>query len=180
MQQSIPMPQGQYDTGDWSEVLGWRGEAPDVDVVGAETVRNSAGVRRVILVQNASGGTLVGGQALKFTADNFGKKVQKSANGSSIECFAPYTVDGQTDNTIPNLAYILAVYAGPTKALTDGAAITEGDILEASGTAGTVKTNVTVPAASKDTGNAVAMDDAAAQGTGDPVYVSIMANCPML
>jgi hypothetical protein len=169
------LPYGTYSTSDYSAVLGQEYDFPDADNISSVYTVNSNAMRRCILVKNGSGGTLSPGQALKFVATYFRQRVQKATTGGAIRCFVPYTINGSKTNTIPDAAYFWAVIEGPTYAVTDGAAITEGDLVEVGTTTGAIKTDATVPAANKNYRGGTAMLAAAAQGTGATVYCRINA-----
>lgn len=171
------IPYGTYSTSTtYSTVAGDVATFPDEDLdtsVSTTVTRHSETNRRCILVKNGSGGTLSPGHALKWVATYFGTQVQKATNGAPIAGYVPYTINGSKSTTIPDGAYFWMVVEGPSYALTDGDAITELDQLEASATAGTVKTDATVPAANKAYRGGSAMLAASAKGTGPDVYVRV-------
>lgn len=170
---------GEYDTGTGlADVVGQRDiETPDQDIVGADLVFNSKLTRKCAVVYNGSGGTLPAGAALKWVTGYYGTRVQKATNGAPICGYVPYTINGSTSATVPNAAYFLMIHAGPTAVQTDGDSLSEGDIVEAGGTAGQIKTEATAPAANKHYSGGYTLAAAAAQGTGDQVFVRIMAQC---
>lgn len=173
-----PLKQGETDTGSQNDqFLGQTYDGLDEDYSLSGMIRNSPASRTLQFVKNGSGGTITAGMALKWVSGFFGKQVQKATNGAPICGYAPAYVNGSQTATIANGAYFKMVVAGPTTVQTDGNAINEGDIVEAGGTAGQVKTDATVPAANKAYRGGRALAAAAALGTGTQRYVRIDARC---
>jgi len=133
-------PPNSYSTDSgYANQLGLRVRGADADFSGSVLTTNSQGERELVLVLNDSGGTLVCGQALKFKTGYRGKRVQKSSAGAKIVGYVPPEILGDADATIPDQAYFYMIKEGPTSILKDASTVNEGDQVEASATAGQVK-----------------------------------------
>ncbi len=167
------LPFGNYDTGSgYANCVGQ--DAPGADF---DSVLNSNAFRRYRFVKNSSGSTLAAAFALKWKAGKVGQEVDLPSNGDAICGYTPYLVNGAVTNTIPDGAYFWMIEDGPTTVATDGAAISEGDLVEVGSTAGKIKTAATALAANSSVRGGRAMEAAAARGTGAQVYVRINAFC---
>ena len=121
--------------------MGQKYFAPDMDISSGTPTTNGQGQRTLILVKNTSGGTLATGTALNWVSGYWEQQVQVCPVGSVPRCFVPAYIRGLTTNTIPNNAYFLAVYDGPTSVLTDGTSVSVNDGLVVTVTAGQVHTD---------------------------------------
>lgn len=165
------LPQGEYDTGSgYSSMVGSVSTGKDYD-----SVLNSNAERKLMLVQNKSGGALTAARGLRFKSGYYGLGVEHATNGDSLAGFSPYLVQGSVTATIPDGAYFQMVVAGPTTVATDGSAISEKDLIEIGSTAGTIKRSATVPATNTEVRGGRAMAAVAARGTGSQKYVRINA-----